>query len=66
MSSALTTHWVCVAARWAVPPTPCPERGLNDKGAEKHILTTGHPTVTTTRIELADRLAWVDPESGAA
>lgn len=54
----IATYWVCVAARWAVPAEACTEHGEGDTGARKHTENhPNHPTVTTTRRELADRLA---------
>lgn len=55
---ALQTYWVCVAHRFAVPPTECDARGDKYTAADKHTRETNHPIVTTTRQELADRLAW--------
>lgn len=54
----IATYWVCVSARWSVPPQPCTEHGEGDADARKHTEKHPmHPTVTTTRRELADRLA---------
>lgn len=54
----LTTFWVCVAHRWAVPPTNCQARGTGDAGAARHTQREPkHPTLTTTRRELADKYA---------
>ncbi|WP_275743842.1 hypothetical protein [Nocardioides sp. YIM 152315] len=56
----MTTYWICVAHRFAIPPTACTARGENDKGAADHTAATKHPTLTTTRRALADRLACGD------
>lgn len=53
----MTTYWVCVAHRWAVPAVECGARGDTYTAGDKHCTTTGHPILTTTRRELADRLA---------
>lgn len=54
----MTTFWVCVAHRWAVPPVECGARGTGDSGANAHTQRAPHhPTLTTTSRTLADRLA---------
>ena len=54
----MRTYWVCVAARWAVPPVDCDARGEGDGGAARHTeRDPKQPTLTTTRLELADAMA---------
>lgn len=54
----MTTHWVCVAHRFLVPPVACSERGEGDGSAARHTeKEPKHPTLTTTNLALADRLA---------
>lgn len=54
----MKTYWLCVAARWSVPPVACTERGEGDAGAARHAEKhPKHPTFTTTIQATADRLA---------
>lgn len=54
----LQTYWVCVAHRFAVPAVECGARGDVYTAGDKHCKDTGHPIVTTTVRDLADRLAY--------
>ena len=53
----MKTYWVCVAARWAVPPSQCEDRGDTYTSGDRHCIATGHPIFTTTIQATADRLA---------
>lgn len=53
----MNTQWVCVAHRFAVPPVECGARGDAYTKGDQHCIDTGHPIVTTTVQDLADRLA---------
>lgn len=55
--TSLPTLWVCVAHRFATPPVDCGARGDKYTAGDQHCVDTGHPIVTTTVRDLADRLA---------